>query len=96
MAIRLGRVLILVALLVPSWFVMTFTHETGHIVGGWLGGAKLTDCDLVPWRMPYSFHSPDPCPLLTLWAGPLLGVIVPMSLATLIRRRWRTSSLTFV
>ena len=38
--------------------------------------------------MPYSLHSPDPHPLVTLWAGPLLGVAVPLALATLIRTRW--------
>ncbi len=67
---------------------MTFTHECGHIIGGMTGGATLTDFDLAPWRMPYSLHSPDPHPLVTLWAGPLLGIAVPMGLATLVRQRW--------
>ena len=75
-------------LLATSWVVMTLAHECGHIVGGWGCGATLTDFDLVPWRMPYSLHSPDPHPLVTLWAGPLLGVAVPLVLATLIGRSW--------
>ena len=66
---------------------MTFTHEVGHLVGGWLGGATLTDCDLAPWRLPYSLHNPDPYPLLTLWAGPILGAIVPVLFA--VAFRWR-------
>ncbi|WP_235935366.1 hypothetical protein [Candidatus Laterigemmans baculatus] len=67
---------------------MTTTHEGGHIVGGMACGATLVDYDLAPCRMPYSLHSPDPRPLMTLWAGPLLGVLIPVSLAALIRERW--------
>jgi hypothetical protein len=67
---------------------MTFTHEFGHIAGGMITGATLNDFSLAPWRMPYSLHSPDPHPLVTLWAGPLLGVAIPLALAALIRKRW--------
>ena len=38
--------------------------------------------------MPYSLHSPDPHPLVTLWAGPLLGVASPLMVASIIRKRW--------
>ena len=58
------------------------------MVGGKICGATLTDLDLRPWRMPYSLHSPDPNPLVTLWAGPLLGVAVPLALAAIIQKRW--------
>ena len=67
---------------------MTFTHEAGHIVGGWCCGATLTDFDVAPWKLPYSLHSPDPHPLVTLWAGPVLGVCVPVVAALLFRNRW--------
>lgn len=82
------RYAIFAMLLVASWAVMTFTHECGHIVGGMIAGATLTAFDLAPWRMPYSLHSPDPHPLVTLWAGPLLGVAVPLTAAAIIRSRW--------
>jgi hypothetical protein len=80
---RLGK---LAVLLLVSWCVMTFTHEFGHVVGGWLGGGTLQEVDLVPWRLPYSIFEPDPRPLLTLWSGPLLGVFVPWIAALLVRR----------
>jgi len=82
------QIIHLLFLLGAAWVVMTFTHECGHLVGGLLGGATLTDVDLVPWRMPYSLHSPDPNPLVTLWCGPLLGVLVPVGLALVIRKPW--------
>ncbi len=78
------RVSTFAGLLVLSWCVMTLTHEVGHLVGGWLGGATLQDCDLVPWRLPYSLHQPDPHPLLTLWSGPVLGVMIPLGASWLV------------
>lgn len=77
-----------VLLLLTSWCVMTFTHETGHIVGGWLGGGTLQHAELRPWHLPHSLFEPDPHPLLTVWSGPVLGVIVPVALAVLLRRQW--------
>ena len=82
------QVLNLAVLLVTSWCVMTFTHETGHVLGGWIGGGQLQQADLLPWHLPYSLFEPDPHPLLTLWCGPLLGVAVPLSLALVVRRHW--------
>ena len=67
---------------------MTFTHEIGHILGGWCCGGTLTDADLLPWHLPYSFFSPDPRPLVTLWCGPILGVTAPVLIAVLARRDW--------
>lgn len=81
-----GRVVVFLGLLILSWIVMTFTHELGHLIGGWASGATLVDADLAPWRMPYSLHGPDPHPLVTLWCGPLLGVLIPLAIAAVIRR----------
>lgn len=67
---------------------MTFTHEMGHILGGWCCGATLRSFDLLPWHLPYSIFDPDPKPLVTLWSGPILGVVAPLSAALAIRRDW--------
>lgn len=77
-----------ILLLAASWVTMTFTHESGHLIGGFVSGAKLTSFDLAPWRLPYSLHSPDPFPLVTLWAGPIIGVLIPLVLAASIRQQW--------
>lgn len=47
---RMARLLIL---LLISWVVMTFTHELGHLIGGWSCGATLQAVDMWPWRLPY-------------------------------------------
>ena len=82
------RVFHFAAMLWASWCVMTVTHECGHIVGGWLMGGTLCEAELRPWHLPHSLFNPDPWPLLTVWSGPLLGVIVPLVVACLVRRRW--------
>lgn len=77
-----------VGLLVASWCVMTFIHELGHIICGYACGGTLTDADLLPWHLPYSIFEPDPLPLVTLWGGPILGVMIPLTIAFLIRAKW--------
>ena len=67
---------------------MLLTHELGHIVGGFASGAKLLSADLRPWKSPYSIFQPDPYPLITLWAGPLLGVLLPLLIAVIARKDW--------
>ena len=65
---------------------MTFTHESGHLIGGWLCGGTLKNAELLPWHLPYSLFDPDPHPLITLWCGPILGVLIPLIAALLIRQ----------
>jgi hypothetical protein len=79
------RVLRFTLLLVFAWSVMVTTHELGHIVSGCCLGGTLDDFDIRPWRLPYSLFSADPHPLLTLWGGPVLGVLMPLAMALLIR-----------
>lgn len=82
------RVTRFVILLVASWVVMTFTHEMGHIIGGTCCGGSLSSADLLPWHLPYSIFEPDPHPLVTLWAGLILGVLAPVAVAMALQRKW--------
>lgn len=75
----------IIGLLMVSWCVMALCHETGHVIGGWLGGGTLVFLELRPWEIPQSQFDPDPCPLLTLWCGPLVGTAVPVGMWLLIR-----------
>lgn len=60
----------------------------GHIIGGTCGGGTLKSADLLPWQLPYSFFEPDPFPLVTLWAGLLIGVLAPVAVAMIMQRDW--------
>lgn len=79
------RWLKLIALLVVAWCVMVIAHECGHLIGGWFGGGKLQHVELRPWHLPHSLFVPDPKPLVTLWAGPLFGVGLPLVVALMVR-----------
>jgi hypothetical protein len=85
LAIRATR---FVLLLVAPWIVMTFTHEMGHIIGGTCCGGSLQSADLLPWHLPYSIFDPDPFPLVTLWAGLIIGVLAPVAVAMILQREW--------
>lgn len=80
------RIPLLVVWLIVAWCVLVVTHEAGHILLGWCTGATLLRCDLAPWRLPYSLFGPDPVPLATLWGGPVLGVVVPVAAALILKR----------
>ncbi len=67
---------------------MTFTHEMGHIIGGTCCGGSLESANLLPWHIPYSIFEPDPFPLVTLWAGLIIGVLAPVALAMIVQRDW--------
>jgi len=82
------RILKLAAILVASWCVMTFVHESGHVICGCACGGTLQNADLFPWHLPYSIFEPDPYPLVTLWGGPILGVIVPATVAFAVQKHW--------
>jgi hypothetical protein len=56
-------------------------HELGHILCGWSCGGKLQSADLLPWHLPFSIFDPDPRPLITLWGGPIIGVLLPVGIA---------------
>ena len=73
-----GKIPSMLVLLIVAWSVFVLTHEAGHLLGGWLSGARLCEVELRPWKLPYSLHNPDPQPLVTLWAGPIGGVVVPL------------------
>ena len=60
----------------------------GHIIGGTCCGGTLESADLLPWHLPYSIFEPDPFPLVTLWAGLIVGVLVPLGIAMTVQREW--------
>ena len=67
---------------------MIYTHELGHIFGGFISGGTLKNADLLPWHLPYSIFEPDLHPLITLWCGPLIGVLVPLAIASCVQKHW--------
>lgn len=69
-----------------AWVVMTVSHELGHVVAGAIGGGQVVLLELRPWHLPHHLMSGDRHPLVTLWAGPVLGCLIPLAVAAIVRR----------
>lgn len=74
------QIILIVSMFVGSWLGMQAVHELGHVLGAWLGGATVNQVVLHPLTISRTDVSPDPHPLLTVWAGPMFGVALPLVL----------------
>jgi len=63
-----------------SWLGMMVVHEFGHVVGAWTSGGVVRDVDLHPLRFSRTDVDPNPHPLWEVWAGPVIGVTLPIAL----------------
>ena len=68
-----------------AWFVMTLTHEIGHVLGALVSGGSPVVIEIRPWRIPWSLYDPNPHPQITLWAGFVVGTLTPIFV-------WRVST----
>ena len=66
---------------------MQAVHELGHVLAAWATGGTVVTVDLPPLGFSRTDVSPNPQPLLTAWAGPLLGAVLPLAVWLLLR--WR-------
>lgn len=61
-----------------SWFGMQAVHELGHVLVAWLTGGTVQRVILHPFTISRTDVSPNLHPLIVAWAGPLLGVGLPV------------------
>jgi hypothetical protein len=88
---RLRKVLLFALLIFASWMLMQVVHESGHILGAWLSGGTVTEVVLNPLTISRTDVRPNPHPLIVVWAGPIVGVVLPIAIwiaARLIRFRY--------
>ena len=62
------------------WLGMQAVHELGHVVAAWLTGGEVLAVVLVPWEISRTDIGTNPHPLMVVWAGPVVGVLVPLML----------------
>jgi hypothetical protein len=78
------------ATLLAAWWGMQAVHELGHLLAGWLTGAAVLGVELHPLRLSRTALGTNPHPLAVTWAGPLLGVTMPLAgWAAAALLRWR-------
>jgi len=64
-------------MLVLSWLAMMIVHEAGHVIGARLTGGIVERVVLHPLAFSRTDVAPNPHPLVVVWSGPLLGVLLP-------------------
>ncbi len=87
---RPHQVILIVSTLVGSWLGMQAIHESGHVLGAWLTGGQVKQVVLHPLTISRTDLAVNPRPLIVVWAGPFVGVVVPLLLwAIATALRWR-------
>ena len=57
---------------------MQAVHELGHVCGAWLTGGRVSRVVLHPLTISRTDLADNPSPLFVVWAGPVVGVIIPV------------------
>jgi hypothetical protein len=71
---------LVVSTLLGSWLGMQAVHETGHVLGALLTGGEVAAVVLHPLTISHTELIDNPHPLVVVWAGPLVGVVLPLTL----------------
>lgn len=89
---RFHQVLLIATFLPLCWLAMQAVHEFGHVLGAWLSGGQVSQVVLHPLAISRTDVSPNPHPLLVVWAGPLVGVLLPLLMYVASKlARWPTT-----
>jgi hypothetical protein len=57
---------------------MQAAHEFGHVLGAWATGGRVVKVVLSPVVFSRTEVAPNPHPLTVVWAGPLVGCLLPL------------------
>src|SRR4051812_4209386 len=88
---RLYQLMLIASILGLSWLGMQVVHELGHVLAPWAGGEAVYRVVLHPLVISRTDTSHDRHPLLVVWGGPVVGVLLPLGalgLSKLLGSRW--------
>ena len=77
---RLHQGVLIVSVLLGSWLGMQAVHESGHVLGAYLTGGRVATVVLHPLTISRTDLCSNPRPALVARAGPVFGVLLPLSL----------------
>jgi hypothetical protein len=75
---RLDQIVLIITFLGFSWLTMQAIHELGHVLGALASGGQVVKVILHPLTISGTFVSPNPHPLCEVWAGPMVGALLPL------------------
>jgi len=71
--------IILIGSLFPfCWLAFTSVHEMGHVWGAIASGGTVSKVVVHPLSISRTDESRNPVPLVTVWAGPIVGTVLPL------------------
>jgi hypothetical protein len=77
---RVFQALLVLATIAVSWLAMLALHELGHVLMGWLTGARGPTVVLPLFGISRTEFAHNPHPLAVAWGGALFGCLLPMAL----------------
>jgi hypothetical protein len=87
---RFHQILLVSSILWLSWLTMMLVHETGHVIGALGTGGRVQRVIWHPAVISRTDVRPNPHPLIEIWAGPMIGSLLPLVaavMASLLRLR---------
>lgn len=82
------RITLAFSMIPLCWLGMMLVHEVGHVLGAIVTGGVVQEVVWHPLVISRTDVSPNPSPLFVVWAGPLLGSLLPVIIWALLFR-WR-------
>jgi hypothetical protein len=77
---RAHQVVLICSTVLASCLGMQAVHELGHVLGAWATGAEVTRVVLTPNAFSRTDVANNTRPLVVVWAGPIIGVALPLLL----------------
>ncbi|MBB6428667.1 hypothetical protein [Algisphaera agarilytica] len=74
------QIALAIAMLGLSWVGMMVVHELGHVIGGMLTGGTVQRVVLPVLGFSRTDVKPNPSPGIVVWAGPVIGVLLPLAM----------------
>lgn len=84
---RIHQILFSFSVIGICWLSMMAVHEMGHVLGAVISGGEVQRVVLYPLSISRTDVEPNPNPLLVVWAGPIVGCVVPIVLSLLLPRQ---------
>jgi len=82
---RTQQITLIASLLAFSWLAMQAVHEFGHVCGAWMTGGQVSRVTLHPATISHTELAENPWPMVVVWAGPVLGSLLPLAAFLLAR-----------
>ena len=75
---RAGQIVLMLAFGGVCWLGMQIVHELGHVVAAVASGGTVENIVLQPLAMSRTEVGTNPHPVVQVWAGPVVGVLLPL------------------